>query len=109
MQGNSGLVHEGSDGSYSVTTTATGSQSGGNSNASGGSASVTSTTSTTGSASTDYMNHDANNTAAMAREVNSHLDSFFRRRAMTREDVLVLASMAQVGLWLVLLYVEVYE
>jgi hypothetical protein len=105
-----GLVHENAEnGGASVTTTSTSaSQSGGNSNGGGGAA-VTTTTSTTGSAATDYVNHDANDTAAMARNVNSHLDTFFRRRAMTREDVLVLASMAQVGLWLVLLYLEVSE
>jgi len=106
-----GLVHEtdGSGPSVTATATSTGSQAGGNSNAAGGAgASVTTTTTTTGSAATDYADHGTTE-PELARNVNSHLDSWFRRRAMTREDVLVMASIAQVGLWLVLIYIEVSE
>ncbi len=41
--------------------------------------------------------------------VNSHLDSFFETSALTREDVLVLASLVQLVAWMALLYLEVTE
>lgn len=39
----------------------------------------------------------------------SHLDSFFATTGWTREDVLVVAAVVQLGMWLALLYLEVNE
>ena len=39
----------------------------------------------------------------------SHLDTFFANSGWTRDDVLVVAAVANVSLWLILLYLEVSE
>lgn len=100
-----GLVHETESGpqvsnAYTATDT---SQTGGNSSSevtvtAGGSSTnaEASVTSTAGEPSVDAT-------------VNSHLDSFFATSALTREDVLVVASVVQMFAWGALLYLEVNE
>lgn len=41
------------------------------------------------------------------RSEMSHLDSFFANSGWTREDVMVVAAGAQLGMWIMLLYLEV--
>lgn len=92
-----GLIHETESGQYHVASQyqTTGAPSGAGAGSSGGQGGVSVTSSTSSMDPTP------------AASINSHLDSWFQTHAMTREDVLVLASVVQLLGWMALLYIEV--
>lgn len=95
MQGG-GLIHETSSGDYHIANAYTTSGASDPNSASGGNAA-------TGSATGGGVDVGVDVTGS----VDSHLDSFFATHAVTRDDVLVLAGVLNVALFLTLLYVEV--
>lgn len=91
-----GLVSETSGGQWRVMDdlTASGGQSGGNSNpASGG----------------PGLDTDVNVEGTEFASIDSHLDSFFKTHAVTREDVTVVLGLFQALMWIALIYLEVSD